>query len=149
MQPPSELRQIVDRLGRMLAGHRLKILVVDDEEYDLIQIKKAIAELADHEVYLVKTGKAALELVRQIQFDLILLDLRMQEMDGLDVIRKLKEARNRVPVLSMSGLENGPLVNQAVKLGVWMHLQKPVDADKLKPILAWQRPNEQRTPAAD
>jgi len=78
------------------------ILVVDDDKPVRILIKD-IVETRLHETIAVGSAKEALQLWRQKSFDLIITDLSMPEMNGLELIRALRTASSKVPVLLISG----------------------------------------------
>lgn len=81
-------------------------------------------------------AEVAMSSLEQVKFDLIFLDLRMHPIGGIDVLRLMPELNRNTPVVIMSGLSNGPLVDEAIKLGAWLHLQKPVKVETLRQILS-------------
>jgi CheY-like chemotaxis protein len=75
-----------------------KILVVDDEENIRELYREELEELG-YEVTTVSSGTAALELMETKTFDLVTLDIRMPDMDGLETLGKIKEKNNALPVI--------------------------------------------------
>ncbi|MFH1154678.1 MAG: response regulator [Pseudomonadota bacterium] len=102
-----------------------KILTIDDEAY----IRKSIRTyLEDYgfEVFEAENGRAGLEMFDQVRPDLVLLDLRMPEMDGLQVLEILKLKSPDTPLIVASGTGNINSVVEALHLGAWDYILKPV-----------------------
>jgi DNA-binding response OmpR family regulator len=105
------------------------VLVVDDE-FDILEAVKGILELEGYRVLGASNGAQALNAMQQALPDLVLADLMMPVMDGLELLRKMRsDARlSRVPVVLMSALK--PKVAQD-EYGWRAFLQKPFDLDAL------------------
>jgi len=110
-----------------------KILVVDDEERNLRLLKALLTPLG-HEVILSLNGEEALEKVREIPPDLILLDVMMPKMDGFEVSRRLKgdEETAIIPIVMVTALEEVEDRIKALEAGADDFLSKPVDKTELK-----------------
>lgn len=109
---------------------KLKILLTDDES----SIRKALREILEYENYEVfeaGSGIECLELIGRQNVDLMLLDIKMQGMDGMEVLEKLKELGGDFPVIMLSGHGNIDAAVQATKLGAFDFLQKPPDLNRL------------------
>jgi two-component system, NtrC family, nitrogen regulation response regulator NtrX len=109
---------------------KLKILLTDDES----SIRKALREILEYENYEVfeaGSGIECLELIGRQNVDLMLLDIKMQGMDGMEVLEKLKEQGSDFPVIMLSGHGNIDAAVQATKLGAFDFLQKPPDLNRL------------------
>lgn len=123
-----------------LAG--LRILVVDDDE--VIRLLSQRVLMSRHAaVEVAENGRSALQILLRQDFDLVLVDLRMQEMDGLTFIQ---EARNIWPWLGfviMTGFMDDVSADLSAKLGVTRVLAKPVKPGKLCQVL-WEEFNERR-----
>lgn len=102
-----------------------KIMIIDDEE----QIRKLLLRIlstAGYEVVSASNGKEALEKLRSVSVDLIMLDMNMPEMDGLSFLRRVKESNiTHVPVLMISGEHNPENIVESYKLGVYDFIRKP------------------------
>jgi DNA-binding NtrC family response regulator len=109
-------------------------LVVDDEE---IVIKSCVRILAggDYQVDAVQDGFAALRMVEDTGYDVVLLDVMMPKMDGLEVLRRVKEAHPDIDVIMVTGLAQIDTAVQAMKLGAFDYLSKPFDPDELKLVV--------------
>ncbi|MBU0762337.1 MAG: response regulator, partial [Candidatus Altiarchaeota archaeon] len=109
-----------------------KILVVDDEP-DMVDILKLILTQSGYEVDAVYNGKECLTTAAKTSYDLIILDIRMPEMDGWTTLKKLKEAKitNNTPVLILT-VEKGPGVEIfGLQDVVADYLTKPFEREKL------------------
>ena len=107
------------------SGH---ILVVDDLEANRQFVKRRL-EREGHTVQTASSGREALATVQEVNVDLILLDVMMPEMNGFDVLVRLKtQPRNRdIPVLMVSALEENAWVIRCIERGAEDYLQKPLD----------------------
>lgn len=113
----------------------VNILLVDDNPHDLIAVSHLLSKCGDklfiHEA---ENGVQALEKMRNQPFNLVLLDVRMPGMDGVSVMKAMVAENIRYPVALMTGLHNGPLVEQCLKIGAFIHIQKPVTIEHLREI---------------
>ncbi len=107
-----------------------RILVVDDNR-EFLQNVTDILELKDFEVAGAEDGPAALELAGQSRFDLVLLDVRMPLMDGLEVFRRLREIAPETPVIMATAFAVEELIRDALREGAFGALSKPLDFDRL------------------
>ena len=107
-----------------------KILVIDDEK----SIRNTLAEILaaeDHEVLSAEDGPTGLELYGENKFDVVLCDIKMQEMDGMEVLEKLLEQPQDVPVIMISGHGDIEIAVEAIKKGAFDFLEKPLDLNRL------------------
>ncbi|RZA07548.1 MAG: response regulator, partial [Proteobacteria bacterium] len=103
---------------------RAKILVVDDEESNLVAMQKILS----HEAYQVTTAKqAALALnhFRKESYDLVLTDLRMPGVSGLELLRSIRKENTTVPVVMLTAYGTVADAVEAMKLGAIDFLAKP------------------------
>jgi DNA-binding NtrC family response regulator len=106
-----------------------KILVVDDES-SIRRTLKEILEFEKYEVALAPDGMTALEMVTDNGFDVILLDIKMPEMDGIEVLEKLQEQTD-CPVVMISGHGTIDTAVEAIKKGAYDFVVKPPDLNRL------------------
>jgi len=111
-----------------------RILIVDDEE---IVIKSCVRILGggDLQVDAVQDGLAALRAIEENGYDIVILDIMMPKMDGIEVLRRVKEAHPDVDVIMVTGLSQIDTAVQAMKLGAFDYLPKPFDPDELKLVV--------------
>jgi two-component system nitrogen regulation response regulator NtrX len=107
-----------------------RLLVVDDER----SIRDVLAQVLGYEGYQVQvaaSGGEALSLYREQPYDLVLLDVKMQGIDGLDTLAQLRQQEPDVRVVMISGHGTIATAVQAVKDGAFDFLEKPLDSDRL------------------
>jgi two-component system nitrogen regulation response regulator NtrX len=107
-----------------------KILVIDDEK-SIRNTLKDILETEEHEVMTAEDGAGGLELYRSDKFDVVLCDIKMQEMDGMEVLEKIMEDPQDVPVIMISGHGDIEIAVDAIKKGAFDFLEKPLDLNRL------------------
>jgi DNA-binding NtrC family response regulator len=106
------------------------ILVVDDEKSIRDSIRR-ILEYEKFDVHFAEDGQSAISQVAGKPFDLVLLDIKMPGMDGLEVLQKVKETHTDLPVVMISGHGTIETAVEATKRGAYDFLPKPLDRDKL------------------
>jgi DNA-binding NtrC family response regulator len=129
----------------------MRVLIVDDEE-DFRTTLAGRLQLRDLKPDTAADGKKALEcLEKQVEPDVMVLDLRLSGMDGLEVLRRTKEAYPDVEVIILTGYGSTAAEAEARRLGAFDYLQKPVTIDLLAETIksAYRRKLEGTTaPAA-
>ena len=111
-----------------------KIMVVDDEESIRIMLKRVLSS-NQYEIEEAVNGREALQKIKKEKYSAILLDLKMPEMSGLQVIEKLKEMDINTPIIMMSAYGTIPEAVEAMKSGAMDYLVKPFDLDELRMTL--------------
>ncbi len=111
-----------------MADHGARLLIVDDNKVNRLLLARTL-ELQGHSVALAENGRVALEMLRREPFDLLLLDIEMPEMDGLQVMEQLKSdlQLRDVPVIVTSAIEGLDNVVRCIELGAEDYLHKPVN----------------------
>jgi len=109
---------------------KLKILVVDDN-VEFCQNVVDILELKGYEAVAAYDGYKALEMVKQDGFDLVLMDIRMPVMDGVETFKKLKEIAPGTTVIMITAYAVEDLIREALREGAFASLKKPLDFDEL------------------
>ncbi|MFI4938973.1 MAG: response regulator [Burkholderiales bacterium] len=105
---------------------RSKILIVDDEEIVRLSHLRLLAK-ADCNVEAVWNGIEALREMERDAFDLVLLDLRMPGMDGMSILKTIKERWPESEVVVITGYPSVETATEAIRLGAYDYLAKPVD----------------------
>lgn len=106
------------------------ILITDDEK----SIRNALREILEFENYQIveaENGETALDTISKKPVDLIILDIKMKGMDGMEVLSTLKEGKNEVPVIMISGHGTIKIAVEATKMGAYDFLEKPPDLNRL------------------
>ncbi len=107
-----------------------KILVIDDEEIVRISCKKCLIP-EGYDVDLAGSGREGMELTGSTHYDLILTDLKMPDMDGMEFLMKIKEKQPDAKVIMITGYSTVEHAVEAIKLGAFNYIEKPFTPDKL------------------
>lgn len=108
----------------------IQVLLVDDElELAAYTAKRLSAR--GMQVRIAHSGRSALNLMAQHSFDVIVLDLLMPGMSGLEVLREMKKAGNKAQVIMLSGHMNGEAVTEGEALGAVEYILKPCEFSTL------------------
>jgi DNA-binding NtrC family response regulator len=108
----------------------MKILVVDDEK-SIRNTLKDILTYEGHEVALAEKGTEALAAVEKQVFDIIFCDIKMPEMDGIEVLEKLQEKYAEIPVIMISGHGTIDAAVDCIKKGAYDFIEKPLDLNRI------------------
>ncbi|WP_369018672.1 helix-turn-helix domain-containing protein [Thermatribacter velox] len=116
----------------------LQIMLVDDEESTLDYLENLICELSDTYQVVAKapSGLDALALLEIVSPELIISDIKMPEMDGLTMLKLAQERGWQGKSVVVSGYDDFPLVQEALRIGVWDYLLKPVGSEDLAKLFA-------------
>lgn len=120
---------------RSTSGRQLRILVIEDEVNVAKALKMILGE-AGYEVDVAVTGRSALDHCEGSYFDLLIADLRLPDINGMDVIRKVKRDHPDAQVLVITGHATVQSAVEAMKLGVFDYLPKPFTEEQLKTAVA-------------
>lgn len=120
-----------DTSATLMRGPKATILVVDDEPNVLLTVQ-AILQTEGYETEGVADGAKAIEVVRQRQFDLVLTDLKMPGVDGLGVLAEVQRSAPSTVTVMMTGYGSVDSAIDAIRLGAYEYLLKPVDVPELK-----------------
>ena len=107
-----------------------KILVIDDERA-IRNTLKEVLEYEKHEVDLAEDGPKGLEMFSANTYDIVLCDIKMAKMDGIEVLDKITETSTDIPVIMISGHGNIDTAVEAIKKGAYDFLEKPLDLNRL------------------
>jgi DNA-binding response OmpR family regulator len=120
----------------MMSDHEANILVVDDEAF----FREAIGDILDEhglEYVMAETGEDALALAESTHIGVVVLDIRLPGMDGIEVLARLRELRPTLRVIMLSASTDQELVLEALRLGATDYLAKPLHDEEL--VLAVRR----------
>jgi len=110
------------------------ILIVDDEPH-ILELLSVALEDEKYRILRAKNGKEALIQFKKEKPYLVLLDIRMPDLDGLEVLRQMKESNQTSSVIMMSAYGAMETVLEAIKQGAYDYLTKPVDLEKVKVLV--------------
>ena len=112
----------------------MKILIVDDEQpiretLEMVMLQKG------YEVITVGDGLSAISMFEREWPDLVILDIRLPEMDGIAVLQQLRKKNKETPVVIMTAYHDMETTIQAMKKGAYEYIRKPIDADELEIVI--------------
>lgn len=109
---------------------RPRILVIDDEEIVRISCKKCLNP-EGYDVNVAENGLEGLRLAEANHYDLILTDLKMPDMDGMEFLSKVKEMQPEAKVIMITGYSTVEHAVKAIRLGAYNYIEKPFTPDTL------------------
>ena len=118
----------------------LKIVLVVDDEPSIAKLLKDYLETDQFTVLIASSGQEAIETASQTKLEAVLLDLGLPDMDGFEVLKKIKELKPSLPVIMVTGNHQESEARKAFDLGVIDYVTKPIDLKYLKNIL-WMQSN--------
>lgn len=116
-------------------AEKLQILIVDDERF----VRTACAEVCrreGHQTTQAENGREALDILAHQAFDLIMTDLKMPEMDGIELLQNIKQKHPDTDVVMMSGFATIETAVEAIQLGAYDYFSKPMSPDAIRKIIA-------------
>jgi len=114
-----------------------KLLIVDDES-DIREFARNFFRKRKIDVFVASGGRQALEIITKENPNLILLDVRMEEMTGIEVLKELRKTSPSVKVIMVSGVEDEETIKEANALGVIGYIHKPFILEELEKIVLAQ-----------
>lgn len=112
-----------------------KILLIDDEP-DLLELIKEILEREGYQIFCASNGAAGILLNEQENPDLIVLDLRMPDMDGIETLQHIRKTDDQVIVVILTGYGCPDTIRDAVDLNVSEYLSKPFENEELVSVIS-------------
>lgn len=116
---------------------RKKLLIVDDQ----LGIRVLLSELFSEEGYQTfqaSNGKKALAIVKEESPEVVLLDMKIPGMDGLEILKRMKTINRNLKVIMMTAYGELDMLKEAKNLGALMHFTKPFDIDELRAVVNQQ-----------
>lgn len=110
------------------------VLVVDDTK-NIRNLLKTCLEIEGYNVITAVDGKQALEIAGETKLDLIFLDIKLPEVSGTEVLRRIRGEGSHIPVIIMTAFATVKNAVECTKLGAVAYLQKPFTADKVRALL--------------
>lgn len=114
-----------------------KLLIVDDE-IDIREFAKRFFQKRSVNVFTASGGVEAIEIIEREKPNLVLLDFQMEEISGIEVLKKLRAKENQTRVIMVTGMEDPAVVSEANRLGVLAYVHKPLILEELEKIVLAQ-----------
>lgn len=124
------MKKILELMGvkeRKEAIQLPKILIVEDEEETVEQIKSILRRFVKADIFAAYNGKDALKQIKETDFDLVVLDLKLPECSGIEILEKAKQEKPLPDTLVVTAYESSAVVRQALNAGAIDYLPKPLD----------------------
>lgn len=112
-----------------------KILIVDDQ-YGIRVLLDEVFKKSGYLTFQAANGKQALSLVGEKDPDLVILDMKIPGMDGLEILRRIREVNETIKVIMITAYGELDLIKEAMQLGALTHFTKPFDIDELREMVA-------------
>jgi DNA-binding NtrC family response regulator len=112
------------------ANKRIKLLLVDDEKGFVDVISKRMSK-RNIDVTKAYSGTEALKALRMTDFDIAVLDLKMEDMDGIEILKLFKKIVPDLPVIMLTGHGSEAAARDGIKFGAFDYLTKPCDFEEL------------------
>ncbi len=107
-----------------------RVLVIDDDPYVLQHLERLFSR-SGHDVDVASTGAAGLEMLNDGRYDAVFLDLVLPDIDGLQLLRRLRARDSRTPVVLITGYASVQTAVEAMRQGAYDYLPKPLDSDQV------------------
>ncbi|MHB1007364.1 MAG: ANTAR domain-containing response regulator [Chloroflexota bacterium] len=113
---------------------RLRVLVADDEAIRLLSLTAQLHNLEMDTVGEASNGREAVDLARELKPDLVILDIKMPEMDGIEAAKAIT-AERPVPIVLLTAYSERELAQRAIEAGIFAYLIKPISEADLLPAI--------------
>ena len=114
-----------------------KVLIVDDQNGIRVLLMEVFSS-EGYRTFQASNGKMALEIVKNESPDLVLLDMKIPGMDGLEILKRIKEINRNIKVIMMTAYGELDMIKEATELGALMHFTKPFDIDEMRTVVNMQ-----------
>lgn len=111
----------------MQIGKKGKILIVEDEELICWSLKQSFERDGEYYVRCSHTGDDAMQKLTQETYDVVITDLKLPDIDGFGIVKKIKELAKGTPVIVISAHLSDPVMDDVKKEGVFSMINKPFD----------------------
>ncbi len=111
-----------------------KILIVDDEPAVCNMLEKFLVK-KEFEVFIALSGEAGIEKLKKERPHMVLLDIKMPNMDGIETLKKMKELDKKVGIVMITAVKEDDVGKQCLKLGAYDYVTKPLGLDYLEKVL--------------
>lgn len=110
------------------------ILIADDED-SMRLLLSFVFKNEGYQMHFAENGKKALEICEKFPIDVVIQDLKMPEMDGIELIKRLKQRHPKLPVIIITAFSNWENAVEAMRLGAFDYIKKPFDNDNIRAIV--------------
>lgn len=119
-----------------MAKELKKVLIVDDEETLTWSMSKSLAKDKDkYEVIVANSGKEALNILKQNNIDLVISDIRMPDINGLDLLVQIKKEYPKTKVIIMTAYGSSDVQKEATRRGSLYYIEKPFEINEIRKVI--------------
>ncbi|MGB3606522.1 MAG: response regulator [Psychroserpens sp.] len=111
------------------------VLIVDDNKINLLITQKNIERIKGHTCETIANGRQSISIVKQKNFDIILMDINMPDMDGFEVTRHIRMFNPDVPILALTALNSNEIEEKAERAGINQVITKPYNFEEFRKII--------------
>lgn len=111
-----------------------RILVIDDDELVTTSLKRALSQ-SGYNVYIASSGKSGLKVIEEHEPDMVLLDIFLGDLNGMEVLKKIQSLNPDLPVVMITGFADVQTAVSAIKMGAIDFILKPINLDQLELII--------------
>ena len=111
-----------------------KILIVDDEENILVAFKRILKDKG-YEVHTATNGEDAINCAKKKDINLILMDINMPGINGMEAFHKIKEKKSKVPIIMMTGFGSTEVTIETMRMGAYDYVTKPFDMEQMLDLI--------------
>ncbi|WP_458628718.1 response regulator [Winogradskyella sp. PC D3.3] len=132
-----KLAKAIDTQGTVpvIPQRDMRILVVDDNKINLLITKKNIEKIKGYSCQTVANGREAISIIKEMDFDLILMDINMPDMDGYEVTKHIRMFNTSIPILALTALNSNEISLRAEAVGIDQIITKPYIFDDFKAVI--------------
>jgi len=127
----------IEKMRRERGGNRMrgKILIVDDQK-DMCDILVLMLADEGYQTFSALSGRSALNRIKKEKPDLVLLDIKMPRMDGIEALKRIKEIDKNIVVVMITGYGTPDTAREAMRLGAFDYVTKPLDINLIRAIIS-------------
>jgi DNA-binding NtrC family response regulator len=118
----------------MPAGKKIKLLIADDEKNISLILQKELAR-RNYEVSVANDGRSAVEFAQKVDYDVIVMDMTMPQMDGIQALKAIKQAQPSPEIIMLTGNATLETAIEAMKAGAYDYLTKPCKIEELDVLI--------------
>jgi two-component system chemotaxis response regulator CheY len=118
-------------------GSPFTFLIVDDSRFARSSLIKLVEQLEGEVLGEAASGAEALELHKQLQPDVVTMDLSLPDVDGIILVRKMMGLNPNTMIILSSGISHEEVIEEALRAGAEHFISKPLNVDKAKKIIEW------------
>ena len=111
-----------------------RILICEDEK-NVQELISIVLSKKGYDIYSAEDGKESIDKTKEINPDLILLDIRMPKIDGLEVAREIRKDNKQVKIIFLTGFESPQITQEANKYNIFDYIVKPLSPEKLLQVV--------------